>query len=244
MRRIRPITARWPAAAVVLWAAAAGAAEIDVSPMRVELSAQRHRDVITFVNNDTAPATFQVEGFLWTQEDGGDLLAPADDLLAVPPVFTVAPASSQAVRIGFRQMPHADREVSFRLIFTEIPDTTKGGATLSVTVVLRISLPVFFTPQGAAAVPQWSARRADPKALELVLGNAGNAHIRVTDLAVFSAARPDQRVAATDAPRYVLPGATTTWVLPLERPLMDSSVIVKSTTTRGELRETVAVSAR
>lgn len=242
MDRIRQLAALLPAAVLVTWTAAATAANVEVFPLRVDLSERQLRDVIRVVNNDSAPVTFQVEPFLWTRDNGLDRLTPAPDLLAVPPVFTVAPAATQAVRIGFRKPPGGDRETSYRLLFTELPDATAQDTM--VAIVLRMSLPVFVTPARTTVRPQWSARRTGPATLELTLGNAGNVHIRVTRLELFSASRPDQPLASVDAGRYALPGATEKWTLPLDRPLSEDTIIVQAATTRGELRETVAVSPR
>jgi len=228
-------------ASAVAWSGAVTGAEVDVFPLRIDLSAQHLRDVINIVNNDDMPVAFQVKTFLWSRDDGVDQLTATRDLLAVPPVFTVAPAATQAVRIGFRKPPGSDRETSYRLVFTELPDATAKEAT--VAVVLRMSLPVFFSPATKTLRPQWSARRGGVDTVELTLVNAGNVHMMVTGLKLFSESRPAEPLATFDGGRYVLPGTTETWTLPLGRPFSEDSVVVQATTRRGELRETVAVSA-
>jgi fimbrial chaperone protein len=210
-RRLR-ILGILAAAAIGLPPAHAHAGSFSISPLRVELSARTQTATLTLRNQEDVPVVVQAEGTLWEQADGEDLLTPTQDVLVSPAVFTVPGNGSQLVRVALRRAPDAGRELSYRLILTEVPQQAAPDFN-GLKLALRLSLPIFVAP-GAAAAPQldWSARRNADGAIALAARNSGNAHARVLSFAVApadgSGAPITQNVSA-----YVLPGQGRTWTL-------------------------------
>src|SRR5262245_58348027 len=101
MSRIRPRLAAvaGPIAASLLPIAFAVAGSFNVSPVRVELSAQSRTQALTVRNDGAEPSVVQVQLYEWSQEAGQDILRPTGELLVSPPVFTVQPGQSQLLRI-------------------------------------------------------------------------------------------------------------------------------------------------
>jgi fimbrial chaperone protein len=186
------------------------AASLSVAPTRVELGPGIASATVTLQNEAETPVTVQVQTFAWLRSAAADDLAPTRDVLAVPPVFSLAAKGKQIIRVALRGAPSAKpEERAYRLLITEVPEG--GGIGLGVRFALRLSLPIFVTPAGARALPAWAVRlRAGAPELELT--NRGTAHIQVRRIVLRApaAAEPVQVLAAH---AYVLPGQTHHWPL-------------------------------
>ena len=125
----------------------AHAGSFSISPIRLDLSATARTAALT-VRNDDREALVQAEIMLWEQVDGQDRLTPTRDLLVSPAVFTLPPNGSQLVRVALRSPPaDATRELSYRLILQEVPQTASPGFS-GLQVALRLSVPVFVAIAG------------------------------------------------------------------------------------------------
>ncbi len=74
-------------------------------------------------------------------------------LFSSPPFITMQAGQSQIVRLLVKAPP-TDKELSYRLLFDEIPSTTEGPG---VRLVLHFSVPLFVEPPSVApAQLDWS----------------------------------------------------------------------------------------
>lgn len=187
------------------------AGSFGITPLRVDLSATATTAALTVRSDGDTPTVVQAEVLAWEQQDGADRLTPTREVLVSPAVFTLQPAGSQLVRVGLRRGADPTRELSYRLILTEVPP--RAGEFSGLAVALRLSLPVFVAPAAPAkADMHWNAARSPDGHLTLTARNDGLAHYRVLklSLAPVSGTAPalEQPVTA-----YVLPGQSRTWVL-------------------------------
>src|ERR1700687_3963228 len=83
------------------------AGSLSVTPIRVELSSAQRSVALTVRNEGDQPTVVQAQLVAWSQVDNEDRLEPTIDLLASPPIFTVAPGASHIVRIALRRAPDA-----------------------------------------------------------------------------------------------------------------------------------------
>ena len=200
------------AAAFGLSSAPAVAGSFAVSPVRVELSAGTRTGAVTLRNQLDAPALIQAEAFLWEQDDGQEKLTATQDLLVSPAVFTLPANGSQLVRVALRSPVDAGRELSYRLILTEVPPAASPGVT-GLNVSLRLSLPVFVEARAPSpATLEWSAHYDSEGMLAVTARNAGQTHDRVLQFSVAPAEGPGAAVDETNT-AYILPGQARTWVL-------------------------------
>jgi fimbrial chaperone protein len=203
--------ARFAAAWMLYLAAAsqAAAGNFSVSPVRVDLSAAQPTAVITVHNNDSAPLLVQAATLSWTQPSGEESYADTRDILATPTVFTLPPDGDQIVRVALRRGVDMSRELSYRILLSEVPQAAREGFT-GLRVALRLSLPIFIKPSAEArADVAWQAKRNADGALLVSASNKGTAHLQITDFELLFADQPEPtKVAVT---RYVLPGSTVTW---------------------------------
>jgi fimbrial chaperone protein len=189
----------------------AAAGSFSVSPTRVELLPGQRAAVVTLRNADASPLTVQVELVDWSQATGEDQYTPTRELLATPPVFTLAPNSEQVVRIALRTAQDGTTEKAFRIFFQEVPQEVKPGFN-GLNVALRVGVPIFISPkQGAEGKLEWSLRQQDDGKLRVEAVNNGNAHVQVTGFEL-SVASLSERL-PVEQMRYVLPGARISWTI-------------------------------
>lgn len=198
--------------AFLLFAAgAARAGSFQVGPVSATLSADHPVAALTVRNTGGSPAVIQLEAMAWTQADGVDKYAPATDILATPPIFTIPAGGSQVIRVGSRA-PATQGERAYRLFLREIPPPPKPGFR-GMRMALEISLPVFVVPSTAIAPAlQWQATVVDARHLRIRVTNTGSAHARLTR---FTLARA-KGAAPLPMPRktvYVLPGTSHEWLV-------------------------------
>jgi fimbrial chaperone protein len=230
---------RWIAClAGCLVSASALAATLQVSPVRISISADGKAGVVRLQNQSDVPTLVQVEALAWNE--AADLAeAPrTGEILAVPPVFEIAAGAEQVIRLALRRPLTSDTEQAYRLLITEVPREV-GENIQGVTFALRLNLPVFVTPDGALPQPVWSLRQ-DGGGATLTLGNEGTAHVRIQSIALFEDGGADP-VFVSDDGGYVLAGGERSWQLDLGRLKAGAALTVKAETNLGELEAPVDI---
>ena len=211
-----------------------------VNPVRVTLSAGQAVAALTVHNDAKEPTVVQLETSAWSQHDGNDVLAPTAEILATPPIFTIAPGGSQIVRVGLRRTPDVQHELTYRLFLREVPPPEPMAQGLRVA--LAVSLPVFVTPQRPVAPKLvWHVTRQSEGQIQLRASNIGSAHVQVGRFELSLAAN-GQMLAAQTASAYVLPDDTRTWILKsLPEATQGTLVGIFAQTDAGESRTQVAI---
>lgn len=211
-------------ACALLLPALAIAADLRVNPIRIELSPQHLTAAINIQNISDQLKKIQVRAVAWSHLDGKHVYAPTRELLASPQVFSIAPGRSQIVRTALRRTPDPANELAYRIQLRELrpqsaPESTRSG------VALRLDLPVFVQPQNGIAAPKlvWTVSSAPDNRLKVTLRNEGNAHVEVSDFAVY-AAGSEKPLTGESVSTWILAGQVHTWVLttaPAEPPSGD-----------------------
>ncbi|MEX3959915.1 molecular chaperone [Trinickia sp. EG282A] len=211
IRAIRLLARAATGAALVSTCAISHAANFTVTPVRVELSPSQTSSALTVKNEMTdEPVVVELNTVAWSQKDGEDVYTPAPELLATPPIFTLAPGATQVIRIGLRHPSASDRETTYRLYLREVPPPPKPGFA-GVQIALEMRLPIFVKPRVATAPAlQWHVDRQGSGPLALSVTNEGTAHAQVANLVLTAGDRP---VATYPGFAYVLPGQTRRLVM-------------------------------
>jgi fimbrial chaperone protein len=206
-------------AAAILISSRALAASVDINPVRIDLAGQGQPTELRLTNIGSAEISVQVDTLKWDQDlNGSDQLVATDELLAVPPIFTVPAGEQQIVRIGYLGQASPDFEQSYRLLITELappPSSDGGGSKLSMR--MRFSIPAFVAPSVYPARPEIVLLDVSTveDSLILTVENAGTAHARLGRLEV----RGDtgwESLPESLTIRYLLPGAIATIAIPPE----------------------------
>jgi len=191
----------------------AAAAEWNIDPVRIELSPEQQTAAVIVRNESDQPSSMQIQAVVWSQVAGQDVYTPTRELLVSPPVVTIPPRSDQVIRVALRRQPDSTKELAYRINLQELP-APPGPESTGVNVALRIGLPVFVQSQMGEAKPKmaWTASRMPDGILKVGVQNQGNAHVQVSDFALY-ATGSDQAITAETVSRYVLAGQTQEWLL-------------------------------
>lgn len=184
-------------------------ASMSVSPVRIDLSDEHRKDVIRVSNQDESAKSYEVNVVAWSQSrERREIYTPTEDLLAVPPLFTLQPGEEQIVRIGMLQDADAATERSYRMFVTELaPPQPESPAATGITMRVQIGVPVFVAP---TALPTATLDYVDSMQVEeqlfMQFRNSGNTHVKVTEVQFLAPGQTDKQVAPTGL--YVLAGQT------------------------------------
>ncbi|WP_082718683.1 MULTISPECIES: fimbrial biogenesis chaperone [unclassified Sphingobium] len=220
-------------------APSANAGALRILPVRIEMAAEKQFCSLTIANDDKAPATVQVRGFGWRKDANGiDLLDPDGGPVVNPSILSIPGGSSRLVRCSLPARS-GSREESYRLIIDELPMATVAPGT--VRTLLRISMPIFRAPSGAAPLLRWSVGKGADGRRTLILFNQGDRHVQVTAIDMTPAGAGG-KVTRLDRGFYLLAGGRID--LPLESPDGDAISGVQVETATGPLAASTAVAER
>ncbi len=204
---------RWRALLICLaMAAPAAASTFNIAPIRVQLSGAHRTGVLTLTNADDQPVVVEVRLFAWSQQNGEERLDDTREMLVTPPVLQIPANAQQVVRVALRREPDPARELSYRVIFEEVPQAAPDTA-VGLRVALRLSVPIFVAPtQGSPSADlAWESHRLSDGKIEVAASNRGTGHVQVNGFDVQLTGARDPLRAATA--KYVLPGSRVTWTL-------------------------------
>jgi fimbrial chaperone protein len=228
------------AVALILAGFTAGAQSLSVLPVNVFLQPGERAASLSLTNSGDKPTSIQARAFDWSQKDGEDQLTPSNVVVVSPPLVTIAPGSTQVVRLILRQQPKGG-ESTFRVILDQIPGPNEPGV---VQMVLRLSIPVFAAPETKAAAKVQFHLEAGGDKLFLVGVNTGLSHEALHDIVVTTNEGRKLEPKARVSP-YLLAGATRQWELDAQGYTPHSGESLKLTAhgVAGAIDEQVGVQA-
>ena len=193
-------------------AAPASASTFNISPIRAELAAGHRTEALTITNAEDNPVVVQIRVVRWSQKNGAEQLDDTRELLATPPVLQIPANSQQIIRVALRREPDPAEELTYRVIFEEVPQAAPKDFT-GLRVALRLSIPVFVAPARGKANAElaWQSRWLANGQLELAATNSGSGHLQITD---FEAQFPGSLMPLRGiTSKYVLAGSRMSWTL-------------------------------
>ena len=218
------------------------ASDLRVAPVIIEPLAGSRTTTVTLTNEETRPVRAQIRVQRWSQENGQDVLSPTKDVVASPPLATLKPNEQYLIRlVRISKTPPKDEE-SYRILIDEVPNPADLRAG-SVDLVLRQSIPAFFsdTPRRAPNV-NWNVMQ-DGSQLWLIGRNTGDRRIRLADLGLT--ANGISIYLHTGLFGYVLPGAEMRWPITSSTPLpMGTKLDMKAMADTGPMEVALVVTPR
>lgn len=151
-----------------------------LSPMKVTLNAEGDTQTIRVKNPSDQPVDMQMQIFGWSDSEDLEALTPTEDILAMPPIFTVEPGGEQTVRVALRHPIDGESERSYRVVIAEV--SPEVGKPTGLGFSLAVSIPLFVHPDGAEAAPVWTIEKTDAEGHALVLANEGKAYLKVAQV--------------------------------------------------------------
>ncbi|MBS0288663.1 MAG: molecular chaperone [Proteobacteria bacterium] len=187
------------------------ASEISISPLRLDLSLQAPMATLKVSNPGEQKLLIQTQLMHWTQNNGNDIYQPSEEILVVPPLFSVEPHSHQIIRVALGTTP-CKKELSYRLFLKEI--VTQKSNIPGLNVALTISIPVFVEPTEKLHTQYaWQASNT-PKGVLVSLYNNHNCHLLINELQLLDNKDVAQN-SAIKLFKYILPGQSFQWTLPV-----------------------------
>ena len=163
----------------------AASAQVAISPIRVDLGDDNDKDVILVTSQAATTRSYEVEVVAWTQtDDRREIYSPTEEILAVPPLFTLEPGDEQVVRIGMMSESDPSVEKSYRMFITELaPPQEEARESTGVNMRLRLGIPVFVAPKALpyATLDHTGSKQVDQQ-LFMRLENSGNTHVRISEI--------------------------------------------------------------
>jgi fimbrial chaperone protein len=149
-----------------------------VDPVNLTMAAGQRRASLTIKNGDADPVAVRVFAYRWTQKDGVDVYSETEDIIASPPIFTIAPGGTQLVRFGLRGRSGGN---AYRIFLEEIPRQRPDNA--QIQVALRLNLPLYLlTEKGGKPELSWSAWRDSAGDLFIAATNGGSVQAQVLEI--------------------------------------------------------------
>jgi fimbrial chaperone protein len=213
---------------------------LTVLPVNIEMPAGQMTTTMTVINNGTTETSVQIRALAWTQSDGNEQLTASDEVMASPPIATIAPGATQVVRLVLSKAP-TGKEATYRLLLDQIPPVAAPG---TVRLALRLSIPIFAQPETRALPHVVYHIESGGGTTTLVAVNDGARHDTVRDVKLVSPGG-GTNTAAAGSP-YVLSGSTRRWVIATSgrAPALGDSVQLTGLTDTGPLDVAVPVVAR
>jgi fimbrial chaperone protein len=180
-------------------------------PVSIQMAPGQNATTMTVVNEGSATTAIQIRTYAWNQPNGKDQLDASDEVVASPPIASIAPRAQQLIRLVLRHSPQ-EREATYRLGLDQIPAAGVPGV---VQVVLRMSIPIFAQPTIRALPHVQFHIESDAGQIYLVGINDGLRHEVIRDIVLLSS---DGRKlwSESSASPYILAGATRRWPIALQ----------------------------
>ena len=216
--------ARWLIAGWALALIAGGAnaaATILLWPIDPWLSPDTKATELWIQNQGNSATTMQVRIVRWKQEGGYERYTAQQDVVASPPIVTIAKDGKQLIRLIKQSDVPMGVEQAYRIIVDEIPQQgDNAAAQIGLKVQMRYSIPLFVYGQGIPTIKEgahhalaetqnlsWKVIQEDGKPA-LQVRNQGDVHVRLSQV------RLDNRTIADGLLGYVLPRSSRSWPLP------------------------------
>lgn len=217
----------------VMATVSAEAASLRVAPVILDLSAPTAASSIRIWNDAKKPINVQVRVFRWSQKDGKDVYTIAEDVVVSPPLTTLKGNGENMVRVVRVSKRPVAREESYRLVVDELPSAGRRPAG-TVVLVVRHSIPVFFSqPEAEGASARWSVRRA-PDGYEVTVRNSGDKRLKISNLDLIGQGKTIAR--SPGLVGYVLGNSTASWTVPATaRSALTKSVKIRAQSEAGNV---------
>lgn len=169
------------------------AATILLWPIDPWLAADAKATELWIQNQGNSATTMQVRIVRWKQENGHERYTAQQDVVASPPIVTIAAGSKQLIRLIKQASVPAGVEQAYRIIVDEIPQAdVKAEPAIGLKLQMRYSIPLFVYGQGIPTIKEgahhavvetrnlsWRVTQAGGQpALEVQ--NRGDVHVRLS----------------------------------------------------------------
>lgn len=191
-------------------AAPAFATSLQVTPLLLEVPAEKQAEGIWLSNSSADVLKAQVRVYRWTQAAGTEQLELSNAVVASPPMLDLAAGARQLVRIiRTGPPPSGPSEAAYRIVVDELPPAQSEGR--GIQFVVRYSVPVFVAPASKTATAPALVWKMTGRVLTVTNSGTGRAQFSAVSWTDADGVRTE---IVPGLLGYALPGATMHWDLP------------------------------
>ena len=161
------------------------------------------------VQNTPRPVILKIKAMRWTQTDGKDVYAAAQDLVISPQVLTIPVNQQQTVRVAWRSPQPLKTELAYRFILSDLTpinpkkeESSENVISTNIVIRFKVDMPIFISPENPEIEAQWFLEKAPNNQLKLIVKNTGNVHLQIKNLRLVDT--KNQEVAASSRMFYAL----------------------------------------
>jgi fimbrial chaperone protein len=223
---------------ICLAGSSADAQALKVIPVNVQMPPGQRTATLTVINEGNTETAIQIRTYAWNQANGNDELTNSNEVLASPPLTTIAPGATQIVRLVLRRTPEG-REATYRVLLDQIPPPAVPG---EVKIVLRMSIPIFAQPANRTNSHVQFHIERDAGQIYLVGINNGLRHEAIRDIVLSTKDGRKLKTASGAAP-YILAGVTRRWLIAEQgsQPLANETLRMTARADAGAIEQQVRV---
>ena len=183
MLRTRIVATLIAVAGPALRPARAGAGDLDIVPVVVDLGSSRST-LVTVRNAAKERGRYELRAFAWEESPIGQMkLEPAQDLLVFPPVLDLAPGQERKVRIGTTAVS-GERERTWRVFIEEILPAATAQEATRLRTRLSVGLPVFLAPTRRLSGAEIAGLGVEHGKVTFLVRNGGTVRVRPSSVRV------------------------------------------------------------
>jgi len=164
---------------LLLHPGAAGATNIQVSPVRLDANGSVHSALLTVTNTSAESVRIQASSYAWEQDPAGSLqLLPTQDVSYFPAMLTLAPGEARHIRVGVVRAPD-ERERTYRIIVEQLPAValqSNANPQVMIQMLTRMSIPLFLAPLREQVQGDITNVLLRGRTLTFDVRNSGNVH--------------------------------------------------------------------
>ncbi len=154
-----------------------------VAPIRLDFDKNARTGSITVYNEGTDKLNVQMKAMEWSQDaEGKDRYTETQEIIFFPKIMTLEKNENKIIRAGIR-IPATAKEKTFRLFIEEIPQPRKKEGA-NIAVAIRFGVPVFAKPLKEELRGEIGKLSMKNGKISVVVSNTGNAHFRITSVAI------------------------------------------------------------
>jgi fimbrial chaperone protein len=203
------------------------ASSLHVAPVSLRLEPGQLAAGLTLSNPSSQPLVAQVRVLAWGQTLDDDPLSTQQDVVASPPIATIAPHAEQFVRVVRLDKAAPTHELTYRLLVDELPDPSQASGLGAVDIRIRYSVPLFVIPaRGTAPRVTWDVTQHGA-AYFVRATNAGGLHAQISALKIVGAGDTDTNL-VEGLLGYVLAGSSREWQLPEHTPVSSAGMHLRA----------------
>lgn len=161
---------------------------LQVYPIHITLSPDKPIATLKIINKSLEKKFIEIDGVKWSQYKNVDRYRSTNDLLVMPPIFSLNPGEKQIVRVAYATRKfNKKNDSAYRLIVNELPvHPKKWHVDNGLNIRLRVLLPVIYSPSPHENTQYlWQVEKTKKNNARLKIVNSGQKVILLTSWQLF-----------------------------------------------------------